>query len=274
MYIDTHCHLNFRKSSESEILTDVEVEQTITRARKAGVSQIIVPGTTLESSQRAVELAQKFSEIYAAVGIHPHHASFYRDVSLEKIQGYTSIEKTVAIGEVGIDKHQYSITQYSSYQVDKVFLEKQTQLFKLQINLVKDCNKALIVHNREAVEETLLTLSDCWDNKMAWKTVFHCCEANEKLLQYGLEKKIFFGIDGDLSWSKKKQRFIREVPINLLVLETDAPFLLPLELREKELVNEPKNISLIAELVAKIKEIGVEEVEKRTTENAERLFDL
>ncbi len=201
MLFDTHCHLNFKAFKD-------RVKEVIGEAHEAGVDYMTVVGTDEETSKKAVEIAEKYEGVYAAVGIHPHHAieqkiggSQGRDPDnaqalrsrgsidgkemtdriyfLEKI---LSNKKVVAIGEVGIDKHVYQNTKYQNYEVDKEFIEKQKQLFDNQIRLAIQHNKSLIIHNRRSGEDILVILSGVWDKKMEYKTVFHCCEPDKKLL--------------------------------------------------------------------------------------------
>lgn len=277
MFIDTHCHLNFKAVSEDNTLDGEQVAVIIKRAKENKVEKLVIPGTTIESSKIAVKIANQYDGVYASVGIHPHHAlsqgATLKELVLENLlQGDTLKGKIVAVGEVGIDKHSYQITQYENYRVDSFFLAKQIELFKNQITLAKTFKKSLIIHNREATSEMLKTLEQNWSGELLGRTVFHCCEADERLLEFTRKHQIFIGIDGDISWSKKKQRFIYSVPIENLVLETDSPFLLPESLKKIEKYNEPKNIPLIAGIVAQIKGISLREVEERTTENAEKLF--
>ncbi|MEK9179240.1 MAG: TatD family hydrolase, partial [Patescibacteria group bacterium] len=128
--------------------------------------------------------------------------------------------------------------------------------------------------SRETAEEMIKILFENWNEALKNRTVLHCCEASDNLFAFAKENGIYIGIDGDITWSKKKQRFIQSVPLSMLVLETDAPYLTPLALKETEKWNEPKNVAVVAEWVAKIKEISIDEVGKVTNENAQRLFGI
>jgi len=145
-------------------------------------------------------------------------------------------------------------------------------------------DKSLILHNREAREDILEVLREMWDKKLEGRTVFHCCEPDMELLEFAKKHKMFIGIDGDVTyWKKKlfgfaqsKQEFIKKVPLEMLVLETDSPFLIP-ELsgsRSWTRYNEPKNIVLIAEFVAKLKNVSINRLIDTTTENAKKLFKI
>lgn len=278
---DTHCHLNFSRFRRN-------LSEVIQRAKDAGVSHIVVPGTGVESSKKAVEIAETYDNVYAAVGIHPHHVFDMMKTlnsksetlkSIQEIENLLVHPKVMAIGEVGVDRHVYEETKYETYNVEKSFIDLQKELLKEQIKLAIRYKKSLVLHNREAIGDLLSVISSQWDTNLEGRTVFHCCEPNEKLLEFAKKHKVFIGVDGDITYdllqSMKKKEFIKKVPLEMLVLETDSPFLLPEPLRtKKEYPNEPKNILLIAKYVAEFKGIRVEDLTRQTTENGKRLFGL
>ena len=272
MLIDTHCHLNFKVFRGRE-------EVMINRAQAVGVKLFIVPGADPKTSQQAVMLAQKYPSVYAAVGVHPHHAVQHPGGVSELLDNLKTLilkPKVVAVGEIGIDLYQYEQTKYLDYKITPEFVKAQEQLFVTQIKLALEFNKTLILHNRQAVEVLLPLLENNWDQKLKNRTVFHCCEADERLLDFAIKHHIYIGVDGDLSWSKKKQRFIKQVPLEKLVLETDSPYLTPLSARKEgePNLNEPKNVILICDLLAAFKEINSNNVATQTTNNAVSLFGL
>jgi len=299
MLFDTHCHLNF-KTFENNL------DQVVNNAKKVGVNKIMVPGTDVETSRKAVKIAEKYPGVFAAVGIHPHHVfeifeknrssatqifqktyktekfSFASD--LKNIENLLNNPKVVAIGEVGMDCHIYKKTKYQDYKIEENFIELQKIFLKEQIKLAIKYGKNLILHNREAREDTLGVLRSVWDRKLEGQAVFHCCEPDMELLEFAKEHKMFIGVDGDVTyWKEKlfgfaqsKQEFIKKVPLNMLVLETDSPLLIP-ELsgsRSWTRYNEPKNIVLIAEFVAKLKNVSINRLIDTTTENARKLFRI
>ncbi len=135
----------------------------------------------------------------------------------------------------------------------------------------------MIIHNREAKKDLLEILSNNHQLLRPYSAVIHCCEPDKTLLTFAKSHKMFIGVDGDITYYKEKQEFIKTVPLNMLVLETDSPFLMPRLLsggRPSLRYNEPKNILLIAEFIAKLKNISIEEIAKTTTENAKRLFRI
>ncbi len=300
MFIDTHCHLNF-KVFRSQLPAVLE------RAQKVGVKQMIVVGSQLKNSQRAVEQAQANEAIFAAVGVHPHHVWDYLEKakSQAKIAGQTletvmnevmelvGVEldslvqqpKVVAVGEIGLDYHQFDQTQYEDKAITPEYQLWQERFFILQAKTASEANKAIIIHNREAVDHLLSLL-----NKHAYlfqntKIVFHCCEAEPQLLAYAIERHQFIGVDGDVTFDQTKQDFIKQVPLENLVLETDAPYITPepdksyfaehkAELSYKERVCEPRHVAVIAQHIAELKNVTVEVVADQTTKNAHQLFTL
>ncbi|MBI3620123.1 TatD family hydrolase [Candidatus Roizmanbacteria bacterium] len=268
---DTHCHLNFSRFKKN-------FAAVIKNAKTAGIIGIVVPGTDIPTSKKAIEIAEKNQGIYAAVGIHPHHVfelTLTAEVIFGELEKLISQPKVVAIGECGLDRHEYRNTKYEKYKVEENFVELQKIILEKQIDLAIKHKKSLILHNREAKTEMLPILEKKWNKHLDGRTVFHCCEADQELLGFAKKKGMFIGVDGDITYFKEKQDFIKAVPLEMLVLETDAPFLLPEPLRtQKKYPNEPKNLSLIAESVAKLKNVSFETIVAATTKNANRLFSV
>lgn len=302
---DTHCHLNFKAYKKT--LPDI-----IARAEDAGVTDIMIPGTDVKTSKKAVEIAAEHEHMYAAVGIHPHHVyklmkrEEIRDTSsetigdsrlrgndssailrfaqndIEELEALITNPNVKAVGEIGLDNHVYEKTVYEDYVVDGQFVEIQKELLKMQIDLAKKYDKSIIFHNREAKEDMLSIIGQKWDSCFEGRAVFHCCEPDfvetgqaPSLLQFAKEHKMFLGVDGDITYFEEKQEFIKVVPLEMLVLETDSPFLLPEPLRaEKKYPNQPANITIVAEWVAKLKGENVENVREVTRENGMKLFGI
>jgi len=268
---DTHCHLNFKEFNSN-------VSEVINRAQDIGVEMVVVPGTDLNNSQKAIEIAKNNKGIFAAVGIHPHHVKEYLDnfvnwkITIEKL---LNDQNVVAVGEVGLDKHEYSSSRYQDNKVTMGYLNLQKQFLVSQLKLAVSHNKSLILHNRKATGEILDVLEDNWSSELVHRTVFHCCEPEEELLDFAISHNIFIGIDGDITYKKRKQEFIKRIPLNLLVLETDSPLLLPEPLKSiKEYPNEPKNLLIIADFISNLLKIRKEELIKQTTRNAKILFGM
>ena len=277
---DTHCHLNFSAFKKT-------LDEVLLRAHKAGIQQIVIPGTDIKSSQKAVEIASKHDGIYAAVGIHPHHVYDLKLANdearitqeLTQIEDLLSHTKVVAVGEVGVDRYIYTQTKYKEYTDDDSFVELQKKILSQQITLAVKHDKSLIIHNRIAKADLFEVLKNTWDTKLERRSVLHCCEPDHELLNFAKEHRMFLGIDGDLTYSKEKQEFIKtmgaEEFLARYVLETDSPFLLPEPLRtQKQYPNKPENIRVIVDCLADILKISSEEIQKRTMENAKQLFHL
>lgn len=273
-FVDTHCHLNFKRFNKTR-------EVVLGEAQKKGVGMFVVPGTDIVSSQKAVELCSQNEHIYAAIGIHPHHTYNMQHVTyniqndLKELKGMIIHPKVVAVGEVGLDRHVYEETKYADYQVDSAFMEAQKEYFIAQIRLAVQYKKALIIHNRETKKELIEAVDSTWNESLSHHSVFHCCEPDEELLGYAKAHAMFIGIDGDVTYGGEKAAFAKKVPLEMIVLETDSPFLLPEPLKTQKLYpNTPGTIPLIAQCIADIKRVTIEEVAKVTTQNAKRLFDL
>lgn len=279
---DTHCHLNFKAYRK-------QLAEVIEDAKNQGVSTILIPGTDLATSLKAVEIADLYEGLYVAAGIHPHHVFdlFIRSSSnepetsdlvtneLAEIEKLLKHTKVVAVGEIGLDRHMYIQTKYDNYTVSDEFVTFQKTIMVKQIELAIQYEKSIVIHNREAAPDLLDVMSQIWTPVLEKRVVFHCCEANETLLSYAMDKGIYIGIDGDITYGEEKKNFISKVPLEMLVLETDGPYLLPEPLRSaKQYPNKPSNLSLIANQVAEAKGCTVNEVIEVTEKNGKDLFRI
>lgn len=256
---DTHCHLNFG-------FFDDKLKETISDAREAGIKKFVIPGTDLDLSKKAIKIAEQHQGVYAAVGIHP--TEDLEKVSLSKTMEQLSqlvddSKKVVAIGEVGLDYYRF-----------KSPASLQIKFLKAQINLAKKLGLSLVFHNRVATEDFLKTVDSVWDLSLKGKIVFHACSPDETILEFAKKKKIFIGVDGDVTYDTQKEDFIKSVPLEMLVLETDSPFLTPRPVRNGRHENAPKNLKHIARFVSGIKDCSFESLIKITTNNAHSLFSL
>jgi len=289
---DTHCHLNF--SAFDGIL-----EKVISEGKNEGVEKFVVPGTDVETSKKAVGIAKKYEGVYAAVGIHPHHVKKYQkempkqvrhdklsschpeldlgsllNNDFKKLEKLITHPKVVAIGEIGLDRHIYQKTKYEDYKIDEEFIKLQKEVFLTQLNLAKKYKKTVIIHNRQAKND-LLKILNTYYLLLNTSMVFHCCEPDFDLLDFAKKHHIYIGVDGDVTYDPKKQAFVKEIPLSLLVLETDSPFLTPAPLRndkKTKFPNTPKNLILVAQKVAEIKGEKVEKIRKVTKNNSMKLF--
>ena len=271
---DTHCHLNFKIFKNN-------LNKVIKKAKEKGVKYFLIPGTDIKTSEKAIEIADQYKGVYAACGIHPHHIFKYCDKSLDidkdlrKIKKLICHKKVLAVGEIGLDRYQYEKTKYMDYKINNKFFNLQEEFLKAQIKLAVRHGKSVILHNRQAVSETLDVLDRTWDKKLKGRVVFHCCEPDERLLKFAKKHRVYIGVDGDVTYSRKKQEFIKNVPIELLVLETDSPFILPEPVKsQKKYPNEPSNLILICKYISNLLDINEQKMIEVTKNNAKKLFRL
>jgi TatD DNase family protein len=254
--IDTHCHLDDPRY-------EADLEEVLYRAEDAGVNGYIIPGADPETLERAVWIAQKYERVYFAVGVHPYDAASYRRGELER---YLSHPKCVAVGECGLDYYRLPEDEPS------IIEEKQLQkaVFLDQINLAKEYRKPLIVHIRDASADSLSMLQEHAGERGG---VLHCYNADESLLKLS-ERSFYYGIGGVVTFknARKLINVLPKIPMERILIETDAPYLTPHPHRGKR--NEPAYCTLIAQKVAQLRDISCEEIEKITTENARNLFGI
>ena len=254
MIIDTHAHLDFPQF-------DSDRDSIIQRAKKSGVEYIINVGSSLEGSRRSVELASQHREIFASVGIHPHDTEAFDENTWHEIEKLASHEKTVAIGEVGLD-----------YFKCKVSHERQKEVFVKFIEFSKKLSLPLVIHSREAGEDILDIL--CKNCSTSIKGVMHCFSGDTVLLNKVLELGLYVSFTCNLTF--KNARALREVakrvPHDRLLLETDAPFLALQAKRGQR--NEPFYIVELRDMFSELLKMDKEEIERVTTENAKRLFGI
>jgi TatD DNase family protein len=252
MFVDTHCHLDFPEFNQDR-------NEVIRRAKDNGVDYIINIGSSLKSSKDSLELAKKYDFIYASVGLHPHEADKVDKNQEELLRNFARQDKVVAIGEIGLD-------YYKNYSHP----ENQRLLFISLVRFAKDLNLPVIIHCRQAQTETLKVLKEA----MPIKAVVHCFSGDEIFLKecLGLGFLVSFTCNVTYKKADNLRSMIKNMPLERLLLETDAPFLSPEILRGKR--NEPLNVKLLAGEIARIRKINVEEVAQITTRNAKNFFNL
>jgi len=256
MLIDTHCHLDFKDF-------DLNRDEVISRAVKAGVGRIINVGSSLEGSERAVALANKYDMVYATVGVHPHEAQTVDDGVIAKLKALAKDEKVVGVGEVGLDYYRNLSPK-----------EAQVSAFRKFIRLALEEDLPVIFHSREADEELLGILGEEAGRKA--RGVVHCFSGGKDYLKRCLDLGLYVSFTCKLTL--KNADALREtaaaVPVERLLLETDAPFLLPAALKNKKIPNEPANLTYLVEEWSGILGLSKEDVARITTHNANRLFGL
>lgn len=291
MLIDTHCHLNFQAFNND--LSDV-----VRRAQDAGVEKIIIPGTDLTTSAKAVEIAQKFENCWAAVGVHPHHAHnlhlLVNDELRQQLEKLLSQNRVVAMGEIGLDYFRYTKSKYSDSSISDNIKQKQKTLLTMQLDLALIHNLPVIFHCREAYRDMLQTLST-FSRTLPRRSpalrntggfnyikphhppagglrgVFHCFTGSTSQLQLLMTMGYYIGFDGNITFSNYST-LVSSAPLKRILLETDSPYLTPVPYRGTR--NEPKNLPLIADAVAKYQGLSPAEVIKASTQNAEKLFGI
>lgn len=267
MFIDTHCHITLlvdenvdRSFSEREYETAWHI---ISQAKTKNITTIITIGSTnLQDSVNCCLLAKNFSSVYAAIGIFPHDSkpSWKQDLQ-NLIPLLKEYDKIVAIGECGLDFH------YPDFQE-----QRQKDVFKAQIELALEYNKALIIHTRQAPDQTLRIVDEFKHHNL--RGVFHCFSEDLAYAQYVISLGFYIGIPATITYPKNNRlrEIVSAVGLNNIVLETDAPFLPPQHMRGKQ--NHPEQIATIAEYISQMLSCPIEEIAKKTTHNAQKLFQL
>ena len=252
MLIDSHAHLEMKEF-------DRDREEVIKRAMQAGVDFIVSVGTNLALSKKAVALAEKHENIYATVGVHPHDVAKTDKSTYEVLKELAHKPKVVAYGEIGLDFFRNISPQ-----------EKQIELFGRQLELAKELQLPVIIHDRDAHEQTLRMVS----NSSVCRGVFHCFSGDYDMAKQCIDLGFYISVPGVVTYDKAKtiQDVARRVPLSSLLLETDAPYLAPIPQRGKR--NEPSFIIHTAKKVAELKGLSLEEVAQITTQNAKSLFHI
>ncbi|HTQ10480.1 MAG TPA: TatD family hydrolase [Fimbriimonadaceae bacterium] len=252
MLIDTHCHLNDSAAFPNPAATVAE-------AVEAGVTRMFVVGVDAEDSRRAVDLAERFTEVYAIVGWHPNHAESYSREGLDAIGQMLAHPKVVALGETGLDFHWSYATP-----------EKQKAALLEQIALAGKLGKPVVLHCREAYPQLL----DILESIEILPYLFHCFAGDEEDAKRAFGLGCYFGVDGPISFKKSGQlrEILKWLPRDRIVVETDSPYLSPEPHRGKP--NKPANVALVNAALASTLGMTEEECAAMTTANAERFFRL
>lgn len=252
---DSHAHLDDEKFDEDR-------EILIQQMKEEGISKLISAGYSLESSKKAKDLADKYDFIYATAGISPNDIPQTEEelwIMLDKIKEIAKqSKKIVAIGEIGLDYH---------WNQENKGLQKLA--FIQQIELANELELPIVIHTREAVYDTLEILKQ---NTVEKKGVFHCCPLNRELVKEALILGYYISFAGPITFknAKNANEIVSMVPLEKILIETDSPYLAPEPKRGTR--NDSRNVKLIAEKIAKIKNIPIEEVAKTTYQNARKIF--
>ena len=254
MLIDTHAHLEMREFNDDQ-------DEVIKRAREAGVEYILTIGTTLESSRDAVMLADKYDFIYAAIGIHPYEVKDILHPTYDILRHFAQHKKVVAYGEIGLDYHYEH-----SPRTD------QKRKFRDMLREARMLELPVIVHDRDAHEDTLQILSEEWSPELGG--VLHCFSGDISMAKRMIEMGFSLSVAGPITFPKAEalREVVRQIPIEHLLIETDSPYLAPQPMRGKR--NEPAFVRHAAEAIAKIKGLSFDDVARITSFNAMQLFGM
>ena len=249
MFTDTHCHI-YKEYYEN-------IDEILKRALESNINRVINNGCNRESNKEVLALANTYNNMYVALGIHPESIDTYQKEDLTFIEENLSNPKVIAIGEIGLDYH---------YTKENKTL--QIKLLESQLKIAETHNLPVIIHSREATEDTINTLK-----KYHVKGVIHSFSGSLETAKIYIKMGYLLGINGVITFKNSKlKEVIKEIPLEHLVLETDSPYLTPEPFRGKP--NEPARIKEIATFISELKGISLEELARITNENIMRIFDI
>ena len=261
-FFDSHAHLDDTRFNEDR-------ETLIQEIKKAGITKFVSAGYSIEGSKKGLELSKQYEYIYTTCGISPNdipqtEEALWKDIDEIRHLVETNLEskKIVAIGEIGLDYY---------WEKDFQRREWQRQAFMKQIEMANSFELPIVIHTREAVMDTLEILKENTVNK---KGIFHCCPLNRELVKEALKLGFYISFAGPVTFknSKNANEIIQMVPNDKMLIETDSPYLAPEPVRGTR--NDPRNVKFVAQKVADVKDMTLEEVAKITYENAKKIFDI
>ena len=249
MYIDTHCHLSIEDY--------LDIDKVIEENKDALVEKIVVSGCSKESIDEVMDLKDKYDMVYVTIGYHPEYADTVTESDLDYLKSLLGEKKVVGIGEIGLDYH------YTKENKDK-----QIWLFEEQLKIADAFNLPVVIHSRDATMDTINILK-----KYKVKGIIHCFSGSLETANIYISMGFLLGIGGVVTFKNSKLKdVVKEVPLESIVLETDSPYLAPVPFRGK--INSSKYLEFIANFIADIKNISVEELAEITSRNASSLFDF
>lgn len=253
MLVDHHCHLDFPEFAP-------ELDQVVARAREAGVGTMVTISTRIRQFDKVRAVAERFDDVYCSVGTHPHNAHEELDIPLEKLIELTAHPKVVAVGEAGLDYYYKHSTP-----------EAQAEGFRRHIAAARETGLPLEIHTRDADADTIAILED-EHAKGAFPAVLHCFTGGRELAMRAIELGLYVSFSGVITFKKNDalRDIARDVPLDRLLVETDAPFLAPDPFRGKR--NEPSYVVRTAATLAAVKGISNAELADATTDNFFRLY--
>lgn len=253
MLVDTHAHLD-------DVKYESDLDEVIARAAEYGVTRIISMGDTMTASQNAVKIAEKYDGIFAGTGVHPQEALSLVAGDYDRLAEMMTHPKVKVLGEIGLD-----------YYYENASREKQQEIFIRQLDVARQMHMPVSIHDRDAHGDTMAILKK--EGKGLTGSI-HCFSGSWEMAKELLKMGWFLGVDGPLTFKNaaKLPEIIAQIPLDRLLLETDSPYLAPVPKRGRR--NEPAYVKYIAEKVAEIRNIPLEEVAQQTTQNAVNLFNL
>jgi TatD DNase family protein len=248
--IDTHCHL---------FLMEGEPRAIVEAARATGVAALVCAGIDADSSRRSQELADAISGVFATAGVHPHSASDFDAFAGSAVEGLLADPRVVAVGETGLD-----------YFRMKSPAEEQRKAFRAHCGLARETGKPIVVHTREAWDDVLAIL----DEEAVERVVLHCFSGDAVIAKEASARRYYCSFAGNISYPKNGGLRLAavEIPLDLLLVETDSPFLAPQSVRGSD--NVPANIRMVVEALADARSESADDVAEATTRNARRAFAL
>lgn len=251
-FFDSHSHYNDEKFDEDR-------EQLIKDTYEDGITRFMCIGYNLEQSKKAVEIATKHEFIYATVGISPNDTYDNSEEKLKEIEKIGKNPKVRAIGEIGLD-----------YYWNKENKEEQQELFKKQIDIANRLGLPIVIHTRDAWQDTVQILKDY---PVVKKGIFHCCPLNQELIKEAVKLDYYVSFSGNITFKNAKaEPCVSLVPIDRILIETDSPYLTPEPFRGQR--NDSRKVKYVAQKIADIKGLDIEEVAKNTYKNASTIFDI
>ena len=251
MLFDSHCHLYFDSMH-------AELPEVMKRAHQMGVTQFICIGVDLDSSRRAIQIAEDYTEVYATVGIHPHDAKDVPPDYIRQLEGLLDHPKVVAVGEIGLDYF---------HNLSKPTIQRK--VFRSQIDLAREFDKPIVIHNRNADEDIVETLETAGDIE----GVAHCFSSDFRIAQIFMNLNLYISFAGNMTYKNSHLPDVaRMIPVERLLVETDSPFLSSLPHRGKP--NEPWRLTFVAEKLAEIHDMNLIEMADITRTNTEKLFRI
>ena len=249
MYIDTHCHLS-REDYD-------DIDKVIEENKNANIDKIVVSGCSRESIEEVMDLKDRYDMVYVTIGYHPEYADTVTESDLDYLKSLLGEKKIIGIGEIGLDYH------YTKENKDK-----QIWLFEEQLKIANAFNLPVVIHSRDATMDTINTLK-----KYKVKGIIHCFSGSLETANIYISMGFLLGIGGVVTFKNSKLKdVVKEVPLESIVLETDSPYLAPVPFRGK--INSSKYLEFIANFIADIKNISVDELAEITSRNASSLFDF